>query len=109
LHDRNVWRVTTDGSRDPEIYFFSRYDDLDPVMLDDGNLLMSSMVGFPEGDLVIAFRDPFLVEFLTNAINPLAFEKDHRVCTLQGSIHQSFCVVRGGREDHFDPGDMCHQ
>ncbi|HPF71166.1 MAG TPA: hypothetical protein PLQ13_10890, partial [Candidatus Krumholzibacteria bacterium] len=47
LHDRNVWRVPSDGSQEPEIYFFSRYDDLDPVMLADGTLLMSSMVGFP--------------------------------------------------------------
>ncbi|MCP4574209.1 MAG: hypothetical protein GY838_17745 [bacterium] len=47
LHDRNIWRVEADGSQDPEIYFFSRYDDLDPSFLDDGRLLMSSMVGFP--------------------------------------------------------------
>jgi Tol biopolymer transport system component len=47
LHDRNIWRVPADGSQDPEIYFFSRYDDLDPTMLPDGRLLMSSMVGFP--------------------------------------------------------------
>jgi Tol biopolymer transport system component len=51
LHDRNIWRVPADGSREPEIYFFSRYDDLDPVMLKDGTMLMSSMVGFPEADL----------------------------------------------------------
>lgn len=47
LHDRNIWRVPSDGSQDPEIYFFSRYDDLDPLILPDGGLLMSSMVGFP--------------------------------------------------------------
>jgi len=47
LHDRNIWRVEADGSQDPEIYFFSRYDDLDPTFLPDGRLLLSSMVGFP--------------------------------------------------------------
>lgn len=47
LHDRNIWRVPSDGSQDPEIYFFSRYDDLDPTFLADGRLLLSSMVGFP--------------------------------------------------------------
>ena len=51
LHDRNVWRMPADGSRDPEIYFFSRYDDLDPYVMPDGRLLLSSMVGFPEGML----------------------------------------------------------
>ncbi len=51
LHDRNIWRVPVDGSQDPEIYFFSRYDDLDPFMMPDGRLLMSSMVGFPTGML----------------------------------------------------------
>lgn len=51
LHDRNVWRVPADGSQDPAIHFFSRYDDLDPQILPDGSLLLSSMVGFPTGML----------------------------------------------------------
>lgn len=51
LHDRNVWRVPADGSQDPVIHFFSRYDDLDPQILPDGSLLLSSMVGFPTGML----------------------------------------------------------
>ena len=47
LHDRNVWRIPADGSRDPEIHFFSRYDDFDPALQPDGTILLSSMVGFP--------------------------------------------------------------
>ena len=47
LHDRNVWRIPADGSRDPEIHFFSRYDDFDPTVQPDGSILLSSMVGFP--------------------------------------------------------------
>jgi Tol biopolymer transport system component len=48
LHDRNIWRIPANGSRDPEIVFFSREDDLDPYIQDDGTLLFSSMIGFPE-------------------------------------------------------------
>ncbi len=51
LHDRNVWRIPADGSRDPEIHFFSRYDDFDPTLQPDGSILLSSMVGFPTGML----------------------------------------------------------
>jgi hypothetical protein len=46
LHDRNVWRVPADGSRDPEIYFFTRSDDVDPYIMPNGNLLLSSTLGF---------------------------------------------------------------
>ncbi len=47
LHDRNVWRIPVNGSQDPEIFFFSRYDDLDPSVAPDGTMVLSSMVGFP--------------------------------------------------------------
>jgi Tol biopolymer transport system component len=47
LHDRNIWRVPADGSRDPEIYFFTRSDEADPSINPDGSMLFSSTVGFP--------------------------------------------------------------
>ena len=47
LHDRNIWSVPADGSRDPEIYFFTRSDDVDPSVNPDGSLLFSSTLGFP--------------------------------------------------------------
>ncbi len=47
LHDRNIWRIAADGSLDPEIYYFTRADDVDPTVLPDGRILMSSALGFP--------------------------------------------------------------
>lgn len=45
-HDRNIWVMPADGSLDPEIYFFSRSDDVDPYVMPDGSLLLSSQMGF---------------------------------------------------------------
>ncbi|RKZ20048.1 hypothetical protein DRQ50_00720 [bacterium] len=47
VHARAIWQVPADGGQDPEIYFFSRFDDVDPTILDNGTLLMSSTFGFP--------------------------------------------------------------
>ncbi len=47
LHDRNIWRIPSDGSLDPTIYYFTRSDDVDPTVLPDGRILMSSSLGFP--------------------------------------------------------------
>lgn len=47
LHDRNLWIIPSDGRLDPEIYFFTRSDDMDPEMLADGSILMSSQMGYP--------------------------------------------------------------
>lgn len=47
LHDRNVWRIPADGSLDPEIHFFTRYDNVDPTIMPDGRMMMSSLMGFP--------------------------------------------------------------
>lgn len=45
-HDRNIWKIPADGSLDPETYFFSRADDVDPSVNPDGSLLVSSQLGF---------------------------------------------------------------
>ncbi len=47
LHDRNLWVIPSDGRLDPEIFFFSRADDVDPQVLPDGSVLMSSQLGYP--------------------------------------------------------------
>ncbi len=47
LHDRNIWRVPADGSLDPEIYYFTRSDDVTPAVLPDGRIILSSALGFP--------------------------------------------------------------
>ncbi len=46
-HDRNIWWVPSDGSLDPDILFFTRQDDTDPFVTDDGKLMFSSKMGFP--------------------------------------------------------------
>lgn len=46
LHDRNLWIIPSDGRLDPEMFFFSRADDVDPAVLPDGSVLMSSQLGY---------------------------------------------------------------
>jgi len=48
LHDRNIWIIPADGELEPEIYYFSREDDVDPYVMPDGRLLFSSALGFPK-------------------------------------------------------------
>ncbi len=43
---RNIWSVTADGRLEPEILFFSRQDDIDPSLMDDGTMILSSRLGF---------------------------------------------------------------
>jgi len=47
LHDRNIWQIPADGSLDPVIFFFTRSDNVDPFVLPDGRVIMSSGMGFP--------------------------------------------------------------
>ena len=47
VHARAIWRIPADGGQDPEMHFFTRFDDTDPTMMDDGFVLMSSTFGFP--------------------------------------------------------------
>ncbi len=44
---RSVWSVTADGRLEPEIFFFSREDDVDPDVASDGTVVLSSGLGFP--------------------------------------------------------------
>jgi len=45
---RNIWRVPADGRLEPELLFFSQFDDVDPVMdWSSGTLILSSKMGFP--------------------------------------------------------------
>jgi len=44
---RNLWSIPADGSLDPEIYFFTRSDDVDPTVNADGSIVFSSQIGFP--------------------------------------------------------------
>jgi len=49
LHDRNLWKIPSDGRLAPEIYFFSREDDLDPDVRvgPSREIVFSSAMGFP--------------------------------------------------------------
>jgi len=48
-HDRNIWRMPSDGSLDPEIVFFTREDDVDPSFstIQPREIVFSSSFGFP--------------------------------------------------------------
>jgi len=47
--DNNIWWIPSDGSLDPQLVFFSRSDDVDPIFTGGpGNeILLSSSMGFP--------------------------------------------------------------
>ena len=47
VHARAVWKVPANGGFDPEIHFFSRFDDSDPYIMWDGTIMLSSTFGFP--------------------------------------------------------------
>jgi Tol biopolymer transport system component len=47
LHDRNIWRMSSDGLTEPVIHYFTRDDDMNPYMMPSGTLLFSSALGFP--------------------------------------------------------------
>jgi len=47
LHDRNIWTIPADGLLEPELFYFTREDDVDPYVMPDGKLLISSALGFP--------------------------------------------------------------
>ena len=47
LHDRNIWTIPADGRLEPQIFYFTREDDVDPFVMPDGRILLSSALGFP--------------------------------------------------------------
>jgi hypothetical protein len=52
LHDRSIWTIPADGLLEPEIYYFTRSDDVDPFVMPNNKLLFSSALGFPTEMLV---------------------------------------------------------
>ncbi len=52
LHDRSIWYIPSDGLLAPQIYYFTRSDDVDPFVMPNGKLLFSSALGFPTEMLV---------------------------------------------------------
>lgn len=49
LRERSLWQIPSDGSLEPELFFFSRYDDVDASFLPGSNstVVLSSAMGFP--------------------------------------------------------------
>lgn len=82
VHARAIWRIPADGGQEPEMHFFSRYDDTDPTMMDDGYVLMSSTFGFPsemldklESDAYTRIKKQNIIDWEDDPINnPLLTE-----------------------------------
>lgn len=104
LHDRNVWRIPADGSRDPEIYFFSRYDDFDPALQPDGTILFSSMVGFPTAMLNRLEDESY--QRIKEA-NEQAHEEDATVALLNKTQLQQAAAAERRQLEYFS-GVMAH-
>jgi dipeptidyl aminopeptidase/acylaminoacyl peptidase len=68
--DRNIWWIPEDGSLDPQLVFFTRYDDVDPMMTGGpGNeVLLSSSMGFPTEMLDRLWREKY--DFLLSTPQP---------------------------------------
>jgi hypothetical protein len=49
LRARSIWKVRADGSLDPEVFFFTRSDDIDPFFVGGPSpaVVLSSSFGFP--------------------------------------------------------------
>jgi hypothetical protein len=96
LHDRNLWKIPADGSLDPEILYFTRADDMDPFVLPDGRILMSSLLGFPTEMLDILEADEYqdLVdadEGLTEVeMRSIAYEKRRLLEFFEGVMAQLY-------------------
>ncbi len=49
---RSIWSIPSDGLLEPQIYYFTRSDDVDPFVMPNGKLLFSSALGFPTEMLI---------------------------------------------------------
>ncbi|MBD3221850.1 hypothetical protein GF314_11475 [bacterium] len=68
---RNLWRVPADGRLEPEMVFFSRYDDIHPTFdWETGSFLFSSRMGFPTEMLDAIEQET--IDFFTNVYNDTA-------------------------------------
>jgi hypothetical protein len=75
LHDRNIWVVPADGSIDPEIFYFTRSDDVDPYYMGDGRILLSSMLGFPSEMLIRLEEETYQRIFQENVDQNLGLDE----------------------------------
>ena len=74
---------------------------------EDGHVLADALdVGIADLDLILPFGHAALVEELADIVDTLALQEDDGVRAVQGGLHEALGVVRGGREDHLQAGDM---
>jgi len=97
LHDRNVWRIPADGSLEPEIHFFTRYDNVDPTIMPDGRMLMSSAMGFPTEMLDVLEEQAYQDAKADTTLNldevqyrALAADKRHQLELFEGVMSHIF-------------------
>ncbi len=97
LHARNVWRVPADGTQEPEIHFFSRFDNVDPTILPDGRMLMSSGMGFPTEMLDVLEDQAYQDAIADSTLNldeiqyrALAADKRHQLELFEGVMSHIF-------------------
>jgi hypothetical protein len=75
LHDRNIWRMPADGRTDPVIHYFTRSDDIDPIVMPDGRLLLSSGLGFPTEMLNRLEEEAYQRIFAANEADTLGLDE----------------------------------
>ncbi len=68
--DRNIWYIPSDGSLDPEIFFFTRFDDSSPSVNPDGTFLLSTSMGFSQEELDRIEEEAYQDIFDANEADP---------------------------------------
>jgi Tol biopolymer transport system component len=82
--DKNIWWIPSDGSLDPQLVFFTRSDDVDPVFTGGpGNeILLSSSMGFPTEMLNVleaeAYERILALEWQPNEVQAAALAASER-------------------------------
>lgn len=103
--DRNIWWIPQDGSLDPQLVFFTRSDDVDPMMTGGpGNeVLMSSAMGFPT-EMLQRLWDESVQRLLATPI----VDEDTDEITYLNQV-QAEAIATGEREElEFFEGVMSH-
>ncbi len=75
LHDRSIWTIPADGLLEPQIYYFTRSDDMDPFFMPDGRILFSSSLGFPTEMLVRLEEEAYQAWVVRNETEDLGLDE----------------------------------
>ena len=107
--DRNIWWIPADGSLEPQLVFFTRDDDVDPLFTGnaDNEVLLSSGLGFPTS-MLDRLYDEAVQRYLETPLN-LEDVNEHGVDPVYPTQVQAESMASADREElSFFEGVMSH-